>query len=378
MLYVLAGCILGGSIILSREKFQSYITLLFLWLLFAFSYGNADYNIHLRKYTQYQTLNSQTEWLYNKLMAIFNHLGLSYREFLIVLSVFVLLIIFNFVRKHTKSAAWVLAMYMIYPFCMDVTMVRYTLAISIVYIGLNFLFEGKKWWVVKYCVCVLIASMIHLSSIFCLLFMLPKFMDLKKLSKLMILLSIGITAFASFRTAFVDKLVGISFLNIGTKLSIVLNASDMKYNFRSVMNYREKMLLLLICALAIYYILYQWMKRNSVFQNDEAKVEVDFFKTALGMNVSILPLIGLLSFSADLFRIQLSLSIVNYVAFAQYFELRNKLQMPREITKVSKTTCAIVIGTVFVAIAGLYLWVLSSTNIVSVFRALFENNTLFS
>lgn len=378
MLYVLAGCILGGSIILSREKFQSYITLLFLWLLFAFSYGNADYNIHLRKYTQYQTLNSQTEWLYNKLMAIFNHLGLSYREFLIVLSVFVLLIIFNFVRKHTKSAAWVLAMYMIYPFCMDVTMVRYTLAISIVYIGLNFLFEGKKWWVVKYCVCVLIASMIHLSSIFCLLFMLPKFMDLKKLSKLMILLSIGITAFASFLTAFVDKLVGISFLNIGTKLSIVLNASDMKYNFRSVMNYREKMLLLLICALAIYYILYQWMKRNSVFQNDEAKVEVDFFKTALGMNVSILPLIGLLSFSADLFRIQLSLSIVNYVAFAQYFELRNKLQMPREITKVSKTTCVIVIGTVFVAIAGLYLWVLSSTNIVSVFRALFENNTLFS
>lgn len=378
MLYVLAGCILGGSIILSREKFQSYITLLFLWLLFAFSYGNADYNIHLRKYTQYQTLNSQTEWLYNKLMVIFNHLGLSYREFLIILSAFVLLIIFNFVRKHTKSAAWVLAMYMIYPFCMDVTMVRYTLAISIVYIGLNFLFEGKKWWVVKYCICVLIASMIHLSSIFCLLFMLPKFMDLKKLSKLMILLSIGITAFASFLTAFVDKLVGISFLNIGTKLSIVLNASDMKYNFRSVMNYREKMLLLLICALVIYYILYQWMKRNSVFQNDEAKVEVDFFKTALGMNVSILPLIGLLSFSADLFRIQLSLSIVNYVAFAQYFELRNKLQMPREITKVSKTTCVIVIGTIFVAIAGLYLWVLSSTNIVSVFRALFENNTLFS
>lgn len=378
MLYVLASCILCGSIIFSREKFQSYITLLFLWVLFAFSYGNADYNIHLRKYTQYQTLDSQTEWLYNKIMVIFNHLGLSYQEFLIVLSVFVLLIIFNFVRKHTKSPAWVLAMYMIYPFCMDVTMVRYTLAISIVYIGLNFLFEGEKWWVIKYCICVLIASMIHLSSIFCLLFMLPKFMDLKKLFKLMVLLSIGLTVFASFLTSFVDKLVSISFLNIGTKLSIVLNASDMKYNFRSVMNYRGKMLLLLICALVIYYILYQWMKRNSVFQNGEAKAEIDFFKTALGMNVSILPLIGLLSFSADLYRIQLSLSIVNYVAFAQYFELRNQLRMPREITRVSKTTCIIIIGTVFVAIAGLYLWVLSSTNIDSVFRALFENNTLFS
>lgn len=377
MLYVFAFCILCGSLILGREKLQTYITLFFLWLLFAFSYGNADYNIHLRKYTQYQTLNSQTEWLYNKIMMIFNHLGLSYREFLIVLSAFILLILFNFVRKHTRNTAWVLGMYMIYPFCMDVTMVRYTLAVSVVYIGLDFIFKGEKWWGAKYCVCVLIASMIHLSALFCLLFMLPKFIDLKKLFKLMILLSIGITAFAGLLTAFVDKLANISFLNIGTKLSIVLNASDMKYNFRSIMNYRMKMLLILACSLLIYYVLYRWMKRNRVIQNSETKAEIHFFNLALGMNISILPLVGLLSFSADLFRIQLSLSLVNYVAFAQYFDLRDKMQMHREITKVSRTTCVLVVGTIFLAIVGLYLWVLSSTNIDSVFRALFENNILF-
>ena len=95
------------------------------------------------------------------------------------------------------------------------------------------------------------------------------------------------------------------------------------------------------------------------------------------MNLSIIPLIGLLSFSADLFRIQLSLSMVNYIAFAQYFDMREKMQMQREITKVSKTTLMLVIGTIFVAASGLYLWVLSSSNITSVFRALFENNTLF-
>lgn len=63
--------------------------LVFLWILFAFSYGNADYNIHLRKYTQYQFLNSQTEWLYNQLMVFFNRLGLSYRGFLIIVSAFI-------------------------------------------------------------------------------------------------------------------------------------------------------------------------------------------------------------------------------------------------------------------------------------------------
>ena len=378
MLYILAIVILGAGIILSKEKFQSNIMLVFMWILFAFSYGNADYNIHLRKYTQYQSLNFQTEWLYNQLMVLFNRLGLSYRGFLIIISAFILLVFFSFTRNHTKNIAWVLAMYMLYPFCMDVTIVRYTLAISVVYIGLNFLFVGKKWWLPKYCWCILIASMIHLSSIFCLLFILPKFLNLKKLAKLMVLLSLVFTVFTSVLTTFIDKLVNISFLNIGTKLNIVLNASDMKYNFRSVMNYRLKMLLILGCSLLVYYIVYAWIKRNRVEEQAETKSNISYIELALGMNISIIPLIGLLSFSADLFRIQISLSMVNYIAFAQYFDMREKLQMQREITRVSKTTLTLVIGTIFVAISGLYLWVLSSSNITSVFRALFENNTLFS
>ena len=121
-----------------------------------------------------------------------------------------------------------------------------------------------------------------------------------------------------------------------------------------------------------------WVKRNGVKERAETKSSIQFIELALGMNLSIIPLIGLLSFSADLFRIQLSLSMVNYIAFAQYFDMREKLQMQRETTKVSKTTLMIVIGTIFVVFSGLYLWVLSSSNITSVFRALFENNTLFS
>lgn len=172
--------------------------------------------------------------------------------------------------------------------------------------------------------------------------------------------------------------INVSFLNIGTKLNIVLNASDLKYNFRSVMNYRVKMFLILGCSLIVYYILYIWMKRNRVEEQEKIKSNVRFIELALGMNLSIIPLIGLLSFSADLFRIQLSLSMVNYIAFAQYFDMREKMQMQRETTRVSKTTLMLVIGTIFVAASGLYLWVLSSSNITSVFRALFENNTLFS
>ena len=78
MLYIAALFVFVCGIVFRRERFQTYITLIFMWILFAFSYENADYYIHLRKFTQYQVLNSQTEWVYNKLMFVFNKLGLDY------------------------------------------------------------------------------------------------------------------------------------------------------------------------------------------------------------------------------------------------------------------------------------------------------------
>lgn len=378
MLYFVALFIIIFGIVFRRERIQAYITIFFMWILFAFSFGNADYNIHLRKFTQYQILDSQTEWLYNKLMIVFNKIGLDYRAFLIIVALFILGVWFAFAKKHTKNIAIVFSMCLIYPFCMDVTVVRYTLAISVVYIGFNFLFEKKKYWIVKYCICVLIASLIHLSAIFCLIFILPQIVDTKKLTKIMVVTAILLTAMAGVLTLFIDKFTSISFLNIGTKLSIVLNASEMKYNFRSVMNYRLKMIVLLGGFLVVYYLIYRWIKSKKIHLKPEANKQINFLKTVIGMNICILPLIGLLSFSADLFRIQLSLSLVNYVAFAQYFDIREILGYKKEITSLSVTSAQIIACETIFAVVGLYLWVLSSQNINSVFRALFESNILFS
>lgn len=377
MLYIGALIIIIFGIVFRRERIQAYITIFFMWILFAFSFGNADYYIHLRKFTQYQDLDSQTEWLYNKLMIVFNKIGLDYRAFLILAAIFILGVWFAFAKKHTKNIAIVFSLCLIYPFCLDVTMVRYTLAIAVVYIGFNFLFEKKKYWIVKYCVCVLIATMIHLSAIFCLLFILPQIVDTRKLTKIMIVIAIILTAMTGVLTLFIDNITSIKFLNIGTKLSIVLNASEMKYNFRSVMNYRLKMIVLLGSFLIVCYLIYRWIKRKKIHLKPEVNNQINFLKIVIGMNICVLPLIGLLSFSADLFRIQLSLSLVNYVAFAQYFDIREILGYKREITSLSVTSASVILGGIVLALAGLYLWVLSSQNINTVFRPLFESNILF-
>ena len=377
MLYIGALIIIIFGIAFRRERIQAYITIFFMWILFAFSFGNADYYIHLRKFTHYQDLDSQTEWLYNKLMIVFNKIGLDYRAFLILAAIFILGVWFAFAKKHTKNIAIVFSLCLIYPFCLDVTMVRYTLAIAVVYIGFNFLFEKKKTWILKYCVCVFIATMIHLSAIFCLLFILPQIVDTRKLTKIMIVIAIILTAMTGVLTLFIDNITSIKFLNIGTKLSIVLNVSEMKYNFRSVMNYRLKMIVLLGSFLIVCYLIYRWIKRKKIHLKPEVNNQINFLKIVIGMNICVLPLIGLLSFSADLFRIQLSLSLVNYVAFAQYFDIREILGYKREITSLSVTSASVILGGIVLALAGLYFWVLSSQNINTVFRPLFESNILF-
>ena len=378
MFYVIAFFAILYGLILKKGKWLTYFTLFFLWILFAFSFGNADYMIHLRRYTEYELLGSQTEWTYNKLMFIFNNLGCSYNDFLIVISAFILCVLYNFIKNHTAYISLVLSLYFIYPFCLDVTMVRYTLAVSIVYIGFKYLFTGGKNWFLKYSVCVFLASTIHLSTFFCLLFALPRFFSNKQLSKaLLIFISIYFVIMNVFSQLLV-RLTEIQFLNIGVKLKIVMNASSEMYISQSIFNYRAKMVIVLLISLFIYIVIYQWIVKQNIKNCLRVKKQIDFLTIACGINIITIIFILLLNISADLFRLQLSISLINYVAYAQYFDIRHSLGFDRKVNSMAFTTLVVIFGGIFLTCSSLYLWVLSSPNFISVFRALFENNILLN
>lgn len=349
----------------------------FLWSLYAFSSGNADFDIHQRRFYNYQELASQTEWIYSSLMRLFNQCGLDYRAFLIFDSLFVLLVYYRFVNRNTRFPNIVLSLYMIFPFCLDVTMVRYTLAFSVVLCGLDCLWKSKS--IKKYLCCVFIAFFIHSSMILMLLFLLPCFYEGKKLKRFFVIALLGwflggflIELFlnSSLMKVVLAYISNMSLFNIGEKSSIVLESSQMKYGTEDWIRYGSKIFISFGIMCFIFFQIKRYIKgiNDQLSDADEAKVRmIDF---ASGLNLVSLLIIPLIVVSADVFRLQLSLSIVFYVAVANYLELKRKYSP-------SKNNLLIVGCILIYSLFNLYMWVLGGPNMDSVWIPLFSSNVLW-
>ena len=378
MLYFFAIILFLLGLIFKKSRSLSYLIFIYLWILFAFSFENADYYIHLRRFNYYDVLTSQTEILYNFLMSFFNTIGLSYRAYLIIISFFILLVFLKFISNYSKNVAFVLSLYMIYPFCMDVNMVRYTLAISFVYVALDILYKGNEYWKIKYILFISIASMIHLSAIFFLMFLLVRSFKFKSYNIVVLSITVALIFLKKYFQPIIFKLINIDIFNVGSKLNIVLNFSNLNYNEMQIFNYKLKMLILLFLSLVNFFIIYLWISNNNQLLDNKFEKQIDFIYLTIRMNIMLLPLIVLIDFSPDLFRIQLSLSLANYIAFATFFDIKDKIKQSSTSIIVYRNNFLFTALVVLYAFISLYLWVLSSANINSVFRAIFENNLLIN
>lgn len=353
------------------QKRQFVLTMcfgLFLWSLYAFSSDNADYLIHQTRFYNYRELASQTELIYSFLMRVFNSVGLDYRAFLVCDGLFVCWAYCHFIRRNANYSNFVLALYLIYPFCMDVTMVRYTLAFAVVLYGLDSLW--KDFRVKKYLICVFLGFLIHSSMILTLLFLLPRFFKEAVLKRIVLLGVLGLFAGGSLVKVFLNVVAKVSFFNLGEKTSIVLTSSLMRYDADVYFRYGTK---IFMAFLIMWFVFRQINKFLNTIQNvllDSDRVKVSMISFASKLNLVVLLIVPLVMFSADVFRVQLSLSVVFYVAVANYLELKKKYQP-------CKNSIFVQIGTVAYAVFNLYMWVLGGPNVNSVWRPLFFNNVLW-
>ncbi len=348
---------------------------IFMWILYGWSSENADYYIYMNRFNNFESLTMQTEPIFTFLMKFFNNLGFTYNQFLIFDSLIYIIIISIFVCKMTKYSNIVLALYMIFPFCFDIVMVRYSLGAAIVILGSRYLFSENKKDIFKYLICVLIGTLIHYSLILSIIFIIPKFIKRKNLIILVIIANFISLFFNKFiaNIAFIFK--NIKFLNIGNKVSIVLNFASSTYNSRTYTMYSLKMLILVIIALIVMYLIENYMKK---FENTEKIVEsVKFIQS---VNVCILLLIPLLSFTADVFRLQITISLINYVFVGKYYDFEYQMIIEKKMNytkgKITKAKVLITCCMLLYAISGLYLWILRTPNIHTVWLPFIRNNKI--
>ena len=129
--YILLICL---GFMFQKNKTLSIVFCGFMWLLMGWSYGNADYNIYLDRYnnsSSYKTL----EPFYTILQDIAKGAGLEYESFLIICSGICLLIRFYVIWQSTAFPNFVLSLYLLFPFVMDIVQIRFFYASTIVFWG---------------------------------------------------------------------------------------------------------------------------------------------------------------------------------------------------------------------------------------------------
>lgn len=150
------------SIKYPNSKKIFYTWFIWLFILFAFSSNNADYNMYINNYNEFGTkLQFGNYFLFKLVCFVFYNIKFSYRIFLVVYSLVGLLLIFSVIKKYSKKINYSLILYFFMPFVFDFIQLKNFMAFSIIIYALPYLFDNNKKSILKYLLLNIIASLFH-------------------------------------------------------------------------------------------------------------------------------------------------------------------------------------------------------------------------
>lgn len=364
MTYLIASFLSIGSFFKRNNKIIFYSFLIFMFILFAWSYQTADWQIYINRFYDYEHTSSDTEFLFLLINKIFASNGLEFRTFLIIISA---IIVFGYgiiIKKNSSQTNFVLALYFIFPFIMEVTQIRYTVGSFFAIWGLVYILKDdctKKDYIYSL-ILIIIATLNHYALFLTVFFWIAKFVDKKII----------------IRIVFLTLMLSIVFV-YALNSTIVLNGSSVlinKINF-VLMLQKDRPITMMIKNLfrMILFFMFNFIIYSSLFKrikddsNDRKKVDL-VWKWNL-VTLIYLPLVFLIS---DIYRIQQVLCLINYLVYANYFI--NKDLIVEE--KINKEDLKFTLLCIFSTAINLYFLVLDNPNINTVFFPLFNNNIFFN
>ena len=281
---------------LKNQKLILLLLFLFLFILLGWCRGAYDVEIGISRYVNYKKMESFTEIGYNSLVKLFHSFGLGYRPFFVFCSFIELISLFWFTKKNCKKAHIAICLFMIYPFVIYLQYIRTLAAVPFVLIAIDALINKEKYYIPKYIIFCLIASLFHFSSIFFLLYLPISFCN-KKMT--LILGGIGviiliIESSISFLYNLVNHYLGTEKVGI---LERSINASGTFGRIFAI-----------VISILFFYIMIYILKWIFKVKFDEEKDKL-FFKINL-MSIICIPLT--LNFGVGFARIPTLLFVVNY------------------------------------------------------------------
>ena len=152
-----------AAIFMPKSKLLYWIILSYMWLLFSLNTGAPDTSIY--EWIYYDNIPDAFEPLFTALMMVCKAMHFSFISFRMIVASLLLIFLNLTFKKIEEYKTLAIAMYMIAPFPWQISGMRAALSCVIVMYALSVLIENPGKNTKKYCFFLLVATLIHYSSI---------------------------------------------------------------------------------------------------------------------------------------------------------------------------------------------------------------------
>lgn len=355
-----------GAIKPKSKKIFGFICV-FMWLLMAFTYGNADEPVYIARYTQSGVWTGQTELLYGLIINVCNRLGFSFLQFKAVVTAAQMLLVASTVWKYSKQPNLVMLLYFLCPFTLNVAQMRHALASAVFIFGVRYLIEDyedkpKRFKItnndVKYVICILLATMIHTASLIWLVLLFAK--------KFSIVFNILFTAIINILIIFVITPSNLAMIasKFGAADRIAAYLSE-EYQTTAWRHYGQIVWVLFV-AFIVFSICIHIINNKKLYKN------FNQISLAFKANIAILCICGiLLRYTGEVYRMQEGMFVLNYILITNSLKKDDYSNYNFYYRDVK------VISLALVYVIGVMWMMILQHNLETIWLPVFQNNYFF-
>lgn len=342
-----------------KSKFVTILFLIYFWIIMGLNTNTPDYSSYERYYLY--TYQFYVEWGFALLCNICRKLGLTYMQFRMVFAAIYSILTIATAKRLTSHVNYVLAMFLLLPFVLNVSGIRYALASMIVCYGIPYLIPDHKHGTLKYILCIILASSIHLSSVFFLVYLFVR----KKYMLLQYCLIIFVVFFGGFliKTSFLYKFALTYFPH--PRLLKWLSLTNTEIGRLNTTGFILNVFFVIAFPLLISILTKFIVKSSNISGLSNKQLQ----KLNLYKNISICGLLAIPGYfiSSEYQRLLFGMLIVYYSTFAEFKYTR--VNIDRFDKFIYKVIC---FALVFLLLA-LYMYSMKSHDVLATFR----DNILF-
>lgn len=286
---------------------------IWMWILLSFctNFDRPDFMNYQYAYyriEKYGMAVDDCEIGYAILCKILNILGLEFQQAVVIMMLLFLGIIAVSIPKYTQSVAMVSSLFMVYPLFMSGIQIRNSIAMAIIVFAVRYLVSEKKYSLIKYSLCVVVAMSFHSTALIYFSLILVRFIKKENIKYLSVVLAVFI--------AFVSR------MDISVLRSI-FGEGRYEAKFFSHTNTFQEFLMALawqITAIIVITLLHTKIKETQNFVEDNIWLE-QIQEIIVRINIALIVILPLYYVDFSTERLYRNIMVLNFVYIANSIEI---------------------------------------------------------